>query len=207
MPWALPRVEVRYNGDMPAVVLGWDPDRGTRWVPPYERALALAATEGTTTTSCRLADPAPPVGTTVHLMLQGRLRGMVGHGTVRSGPFRSADPGHPGLLATYVLVEWDHLLPVEDRIGPEELSARVPEVAWDAQYGSTTLTEEQADRLERVWRAPHPSARPGRSRLARLAPHVPHVPHVAGPGNVLPGLGGLHALHALGGLAARLMHR
>jgi 5-methylcytosine-specific restriction protein A len=188
--WAFSRATVGYNGDMHAVVLGWDPDRGTRWVPPYEHALAQSAAQGTITSRYRMDGPVPPVGTTVHLMLQGRTRGLVGHGTVRSAPFRSADPARPGAIATYALVEWDHLLPVEERIRPEELAARVPEVAWTSLYGpGTPLDEDQSDRLDRVWRAPHPSSRAGRSRLARAAGHLPSPPS------------------GLTGLAARLLHR
>jgi 5-methylcytosine-specific restriction protein A len=178
---------------MSAVILGWDPDRGSRWVPPYEHALAQASAHGRTTTRFRVDGEVPRVGTTVHLMLQGRERGLVGRGTVRSAPFRSSDPARPGTLATYVLVDWDHLLPAEERIGPEELAARVPEVSWASLYGaSTPLDDDQAHRLERVWRAPHPSARPGRSRFARVADQV--------PGLSMPPTG-------LSALAARLMHR
>lgn len=175
---------------MSAVVLGWDPDRGTRWVPPYAHALAQCAAQGTATSRFRVDGPVPPVGTTVHLMLQGPVRGLVGRGTVRGAPFRSADPARPGAMATYVLVEWDHLLPVEERIRPEELAARVPEVPWSSLYGpGAPLDDDQSDRLDRVWRAPHPSASPGRSRLSRAAGHLPGPP------------GGLASM------AARLLHR
>jgi hypothetical protein len=178
---------------MTAVILGWDPDRGNQWVPPYEHALAQVSAEGSARTTYRVAGEVPAVGTTVHLMLQGRTRGLIGNGVVRSRPFPSSDPAHPGTMAWYVLVEWEHLLPATDRIGPEELDARVPDVPWRSLYGSCTpLDAEQSHRLERVWRAPHPSARPGRSRLARVADHV-------------QGRGG--PVTALPGLAARLLHR
>jgi hypothetical protein len=177
---------------MSAVVLGWDPDRGTRWVPPYEHALAQASAHGRATTRFRVDGEVPRVGTTVHLMLQGRERGLVGRGTVRSAPFQSSDPVRPGTLVTYVLVEWEHLLPTEERIGAEELAARVPEVAWASLYGpSTRLDDDQAHRLERVWRAPHPSARPGRSRFGRVGDHMSLPPSPTG----------------LSALAARLLQR
>ena len=204
MVWAFSGSAMGYNGLMVAVVLGWDPDRGTRWVPPYDSALAQAAVEGAATTRYRVDGPVPAVGTTVHLMLQGATRGLVGRGTVRSAPFTSLDPAHPGAPARYVLVEWDHLLPVEERIDTEELAARVPDVAWHSLYSpSTALTDEQSERLGRVWLAPHPSARPGRSRFA---PHVPGRPDRL---RAIPGLGTLPlaAFAALPALAARLWHR
>jgi hypothetical protein len=97
-------------------------------------------------------------------------------------------------VARYVLVEWDHLLPLSERIGTEELSARVPGVAWASLYGPLTeLSPVDAERLERVWAAPHPSARPAASRRGPVLPapfrparaaratlaHLAHVVHDA----------------------------
>lgn len=148
------------------VVLGWDLARGIRWVPPYEQALAGVELEGHATTTYRIdGRDVPAPGTTVHLMLQGATRGLIGHGTVRSAPYLSAYPGQPGRSATYVLIEWDRLLPVADRILPEELAARVPDVAWREVYRPVqALSDADAHRLERVWAAPHPSARAPRAR-------------------------------------------
>lgn len=155
-----------YNEDMETMVLGWDLERGPRWVPPYEQALAESWSQGSVTTRFRIEGPiVPAVGATVHLMLQGRTRGLVGRGTVRTAPFPAVDPAAPGELTHYLLVEWDHLLPVEDRISTEELSARVPDVDWTRTYGpALSLSADQSARLARVWHAPHPSARPGPSR-------------------------------------------
>lgn len=149
-----------------AVLLGWDLARGTRWVPPYDQVRARAAQHGSTTTPYPIDGPyVPPPGTAVHLMLQGATRGLIGHGTVRSAPYLSADPARPGRTATYVLIEWDRLLPVDERIRPEELAARVPDVAWQELYGPVLeLSPGDAHRLERVWVAPHPSARAARAR-------------------------------------------
>ena len=97
---------------MGTVVLGWDLDRGTRWVPPYERAVTQVALTGPTTAPWHLGHtrvPAP--GTRVHLMLQGHTRGLVGRGVVRSAPFRAGPADRPGTLGTHVLIEWDQLLP------------------------------------------------------------------------------------------------
>jgi len=104
-------------------------------------------------------------------MLQGSTRGLVGRGTVRSAPYLAADVARPGRVATYALVQWDHLLPLVERITPEELAARVPAVRWGTLYAAVhRLGAEDAERLDRVWAAPHPSARPGRSRRRVTGP-------------------------------------
>jgi hypothetical protein len=170
---------------MEAVVLGWDLDRAVRWVPSYERALTQVRLSGSSTAPHLFAGTPPPPGTTVHLMLQGGTRGLVGRGTVRSAPYLAADVARPGRVATYALVQWDHLLPVIERITPEELVARVPGVQWRTLYASVhRLSAEDAERLDRVWAAPHPSARPGRSRRRAAGPagHQPGIPdRAAGP--------------------------
>ena len=163
---------------MNSVVLGWDPDHGIRWVPPFERVLAAARREGATTTRCPVdAEDVPSVGTTVHLMLQGRARGLIGHGTVRSASFRAVDPARIGTMATYVLVEWHHLLGADERIRTEELSARIPDVDWDSLYAaSRRLTADQSAQLDRVWRSPHPSAGPSQARFRPLDAAEPSRP-------------------------------
>jgi hypothetical protein len=165
--WAFPAHQMGYNRGMEAFVLGWDLERGTRWVPPYEHVLAGVCANGTTTAPWSIGEgPTPAPGSRVHLMLQGRVRGLVGRGTVCSAPYAAGDPGHPGTLAQHVLVDWDHLLPIEERISVDELSTRVPALAWQELYAPVhALSSEDAARIERAWVSPHPSARPGRSRF------------------------------------------
>jgi hypothetical protein len=153
---------------MSAMVLGWDPQRGVRWVPPFERAQAQLEATGGAVLPWRLdGEPVPVPGTVVHLMLQGHQRGLVGRGTVRSSAYSAFHPQRPGLLAQHVLVAWDHLLPLDEPISVEELAARVPDVAWAQLYAPVVvLADRAADELERVWAAPHPSASPSRLRLA-----------------------------------------
>lgn len=92
-------------------------------------------------------------------MLQGRTRGLVGRGVVRSAPFQAADADRPGTLTTHVLIEWDRLLPLTERVPPEMLAARVPCFAWQTAYGD--LQELPADAegpLDLLWAEPHPGA-------------------------------------------------
>ena len=116
---------------MGTVVLGWDLDRGTRWVPRYEQAAARVALTGPITAPWHLGSgPVPAPGTRVHLMLQGRTRGLVGRGIVRSAPFRAGPTDHPGTLGTHVLMEWDRLRPITDPITCQWLAHQVPTITW-----------------------------------------------------------------------------
>ena len=86
-----------------------------RWIPPYEDTLARIERKGTATTPWQVGHGlAPSPGTRVHLMLQGRTRGLVGRGVVRSAPFQAADADRPGTLTTHVIVDWDRLLPLAE---------------------------------------------------------------------------------------------
>ena len=147
---------------MGTVILGWDPDRGTRWVPPYDRALTQATLAGGVTTPWHLgAGPVPAVETVVHLMLQGRTRGLVGRGTVGSAPFTAGATDRPGTLGTHVLIEWDHLLPLDRRITGERLAAKVPQVAWADVYRDVLeVPDEVGAQLDLLWEHPHPGVLP-----------------------------------------------
>jgi hypothetical protein len=169
---------------MAAVVLGWDPDRGTRWVPPFAQVLAQLEATGSVVLPWLVdAEPVPSPGTVVHLMLQGRSRGLVGRGVVRSAPYPAFRADQPGRMGQHVLVAWDHLLPVEERIRPEELAVRVPGVAWGELYApAVVLPFRAAHELERVWAAPHPSAGPSRRRVTMARSAVERVAHDVGQG-------------------------
>ena len=101
---------------MDAVVLGWDPDQGNRWTTSYDDCVRRCRDDHGLLERWPVGDwRLAPVGTRVHLMLQGRQRGLIGRGTVRSAPFLSADPTRPGQVIHHVLVEWDTLLPLDRR--------------------------------------------------------------------------------------------
>jgi hypothetical protein len=149
---------------MGAVVLGWDPDQGSRWTSSYEQCVRRCRDEH------RVLERSPvgtwqlvPVGTRVHLMVQGRQRGLVGRGTVRSAPFLAADPTRPGQVIHHVLVEWDTLLPLTRRIPVEALQAAVPTLPWGSSYATTLeLPSEAAQQLDLIW-ATHASPAARRS--------------------------------------------
>lgn len=140
-------------------MLGWDPTHGTRWVPPLDQVRAQLAATGRARAPWRLATGSivPGVGSEVHLMLQGRLRGLVGRGVVRTGAYLAGDPEHLGSLAPHVLIEWDRLQALDDAIGLRRLEAEVPDVPWREAYGQILQIPPDAVRdLDRVWGTPAP---------------------------------------------------
>jgi 5-methylcytosine-specific restriction enzyme A len=156
---------------MSTTVLGWDPIQGNRWTTSYEDCVRRCRQDHSLLERSPVADwHLTPVGTQVHLMLLGPQRGLIGRGTVRSGPFLSADPVRPGQLIHHVLVEWDTLLPRDRRIPVEALEAAVPDLAWRSSYASAlALSPDGAQQLDLMWAANATS--PAR-RLTRTALRV-----------------------------------
>jgi hypothetical protein len=157
-----------------SVVVGWDPQREPQWLPQFRAAAASIEAEGSGFTPWPTApQTALTNGTLVHLLLQGEDRGIVATGLVCTAPFLSFT-GVPevGPLATHVMIAWLALLPTDERIAVPELQVRVPGVSWERTVvAELALDAESAQRLERVWLAPHPSAAPGPTRFT-VARHL-----------------------------------
>ena len=91
-----------------------------------------------------------------------RLRGLVGRGVVRSSPYLAVDPVHPGTVSTYVLVEWDRLVPVDERIPLHVLETEVPGLTWAETYASATaVPAPMAADLDALWERPRVPAGAG----------------------------------------------
>jgi 5-methylcytosine-specific restriction protein A len=138
---------------MGTVVLGWDPDRGNRFHPSYDDSVQRCRDNHGLLGRWPVGDwRLTPVGTDVHLMLQGRERGLVGRGVVRSAPFLAGDPAHAGQVTHHCMVQWTSLLPLDRRIPVEALEAAVPELAWRSAYApAAALSPEGARQLELMW--------------------------------------------------------
>ncbi len=153
---------------MVAVMLGWDPDRGSPWGAPYPDCVRRCQgshhlLQHWPVGAWRLA----PAGTRVHLMLLGAQRGLIGRGIVRTAPFLSADPARPGQVIHHVLIGWDTLLPLDRRIPVEALEAAVPELSWRSSYaGALTLTPDSGRQLDLIWAANAASGAQGRTANA-----------------------------------------
>lgn len=142
---------------MGTVILGWNPEEGVRWSADYADLVQRTVRgRGVLARWPVEAGHVPPVGTAAHLALQGRARGLLGRGTVRSAPFLSADPRRPGHVTPHVLVEWSVLLPQDQPIDVATLHRAVPECDWrGSNCLAQALPDSVAGRLDRVW-ASHP---------------------------------------------------
>ena len=141
------------NGRMTAIILGWNPDRRTRWNYP-------AAVERVAETGLHLERWSVgrhrniAAGTDAWLLLQGdRGRGLIGHGVVLS---EQPEPGphtaEPAKTAMYVQVAFDSLLPLGDQIASAILREAVPAVPWGSVFGSGLAVEpsEEAN-IRALW--------------------------------------------------------
>jgi hypothetical protein len=153
---------------MSTVVLGWDPDRGNRWNPSYDVSVRRCLDDHGLLERWPVGDwRLTPVGTDVHLMLQGHERGLIGRGVVRSAPFLAGDPAHPGQVTHHAMVQWTTLLPLDRRIPVEALEAAVPELPWRSSYApAAALSAQGALQLDLMWTTTGASAA---RRLTRSA--------------------------------------
>lgn len=135
------------------MILGWNPDSGFRWGADYaELVQRTAHGQGVLSRWPVQAGHVPPVGTSAHLALLGRDRGLLGRGTVRSAPFLSADPRHPGHVTPHVLVQWSVLLPQDRPIDVVSLQRAVPECDWrGSNCPAQVLPDVVGETLDRLW--------------------------------------------------------
>jgi 5-methylcytosine-specific restriction protein A len=105
------------------------------------------------------------------LLLQGKQRGLIGHGVVTSEPWPDKHFDGSGRTTNFVDVSFDALLPLSARIQPEVLTDEVPDVAWRYIFSSgTTITPSAEADVWDLW-----------------AGHV-GVPGIAVPGELPPGV-------------------
>ncbi len=139
---------------MAALILGWNRDKWDGWATPYED-IAVAMQNPAFRYRCRWSVGGRrevAIGTDAWLLRQGRVRGLIGHGTVLTEPVEDVHFTDPGKTRRYVEVEFDGLLDESEVIPPEVLQMVVPEVAWGSQYQSGNSVPPVAeDRLSALW--------------------------------------------------------
>jgi 5-methylcytosine-specific restriction enzyme A len=97
------------------------------------------------------------------LVRQKRDRGIVGSAVFTSQIFDDFHWDNSGRLTGYAKLEFDVLLPIEDRFEIDEVRRSVPGVAWDRLQGSGVRVDDLvADVLEDAWSA-HVESSPYRS--------------------------------------------
>ena len=147
------------NGQMTAIILGWNPDSWNRW--NYPAAVERVAATGQHLERWSVGRHQEiAAGTDAWLLLQGdRGRGLIGHGVVLSaqpepGP-HSLDPREALTDRTtlYVQVAFDSLLPPGEQIAVDVLKEAVPGIPWDGDH-ATALCDDPADEaaIRALWR-------------------------------------------------------
>jgi 5-methylcytosine-specific restriction protein A len=96
-------------------------------------------------------------------MRQRHERGLVASGIFASEIYEGQHWDDPTRRTTYADVDWDVLLPVDDRLTVQDLKASLPGVSWDRLQGSGVLVDvASAQVLEDLWAA-HAAATPYRA--------------------------------------------
>jgi 5-methylcytosine-specific restriction enzyme A len=144
---------------MTAVLLGWNPAHWDDWQPSYPEAILEVARTGVFRGRWTVSDTRRiPVGADAWLLLQGSIRGLIGHATVTSTPYREADHARPGRANTYVNVDFDALLSIGDQIPFEVLIERAPNAGWTTPHGSGhRVPEIDEPTVRAVWAEHTPS--------------------------------------------------
>ncbi|MEU1752901.1 hypothetical protein ABZ436_09645 [Micromonospora matsumotoense] len=136
-----------------AIILGWNPQRWNGWTPSYEALTPGVSPQCTLAGSWTVGRRVNiPVGADAWLLMQGRQRGLVGHGVVTRAPYPGPHDRDPGATTNYVDVAWDGLLPVAERIDPQVLKTEASGVAWDYVFSSGTGVPTAAEaQVHQLW--------------------------------------------------------
>jgi hypothetical protein len=139
---------------MAAFILTWNPDEWPFDENDYQRAIESTAaghvTQDAWSVGNRLSGINP--GDRAFLLRQHRDRGLVASGEFTSEVYQDRHWNGSNRAANYAEVQWDNLVPVDDRLPIEELKRRVPAVSWDRlQASGVRLREDAPMAVERLW--------------------------------------------------------
>lgn len=157
---------------MRTFLLTWNPDRWPWPQAAYDQEVAETAagktTQGRWSTGSRRSGIEP--GDRAFLVRQDTDRGLIASGTFATRIRERKHWDGSGRMANYADVDWEVIVPVEDRLPVTELKIRVPAVPWDALRGSGVQVSAEASRaLSGAWEE-----------------HVDGIPF-QGPGEAAPG--------------------
>jgi len=134
---------------MSTVLLTWNPDK---WAWDDHDEEIEQAQKAPVAMNWSVATQAVGPGDRAFLLRQGRERGIVASGHIRSAPSPGAHWDGSGTTTEYVDVEFDVILSVEERLPIEVLQQRVKSVHWTPQQSGTKVRPPADDELEELWR-------------------------------------------------------
>jgi len=156
---------------MQTFLLTWNPDKWDWSEDDYADAVERTAAGRTFHASWSTGNRRSgiSVGDRALLLRQARDRGMVASGYFSSAIYEDNHWDNSGRTASYAKVDFDVVLPVEDRLYTEELIAAIPGVPWNNLMGSgVQVSANSSASIEAMWSA-HTAAAPYRSP-GELAP-------------------------------------
>lgn len=94
-------------------------------------------------------------GERVYLLVQGDgRRGIVASGHLASGETKEGRHWRgDGSMSTYVEVDWDAFVPVDDALPTPELAATAPSTAWQPNSSGTRVKPADEEAVETAWQA------------------------------------------------------
>jgi len=135
-------------------LLTWNPD-GTGWASDDFEATAEAHANGRpyrASWSVAIRKSGITVGDRAFLLRQRHERGVVASGRFVSEIYTGQHWEDPSRLCTYADIDYDVLLPIDDRLRVDDLKQQVPGVAWDRLQGSGVIATPPSDhKLEQAW--------------------------------------------------------
>jgi 5-methylcytosine-specific restriction enzyme A len=141
---------------MATFTLTWNPDQWPFDENDYQRAVELTAAGHPSKDAWSVGNRLGGinVGDRAFLLRQHRDRGIVASGEFTSEVYQDRHWDGSDRDANYAEVQWDNLLPLEDRLPIEELKRQVSRVPWDRlQASGVQLREDAATSVEELWEA------------------------------------------------------
>lgn len=116
----------------------------------FEAGEQLVSSEWATNTKHGLV-----AGERVYLLVQGDgWRGIIASGHLASGETKEGPHWRgDGSIATYVEVDWDAFVPVDDALPTPELAAVAPNTAWQPNSSGTRVKPVDEEAVETAWQA------------------------------------------------------
>lgn len=139
---------------MSGVILGWNPDKWNSWNPDYDSVVSMTESGLSVIEDWGIGNTKRvPIGSDAWLLRQGEHgRGLIGHGTTRSLPLPGPSAVDPSREVMQVVVEFDLLLPVAERVLPDRLTSEVPGIAWThLQKNGTLVGGDSETQLRSLW--------------------------------------------------------
>lgn len=146
---------------MTATFLVWNQDREDDW--NYASVVVQVQETGQSHSEWSVAGAAGiPDGSDAWLLLRGKhWRGLLGHGVVISaGRCPGPRSGAGGTPSPRLIVAFDSLLRLGDQLGPELLSANLPEMPWNDLHNGQVMDPAAEARVRDLWRLEGPAPIP-----------------------------------------------